>query len=59
MKALQVEAAWTIANLSAGESSDTEYLVKIGVLPKLYKALRVNNEELHENVLKYFDYRRN
>lgn len=51
-KKLQVEAAWFVANLSAGRADDTKYLVGLNIIPVLFECLKVKNEELHENVKK-------
>jgi hypothetical protein len=47
---LQAEAAWLLANISAGSSEDTSYLFDQGILPVLFVCLRTTNEDLHENV---------
>jgi len=47
---LQVQVAWLLANISAGNSQDTMHLVGLGIIPVISKSLKAtNNEDLHEN----------
>lgn len=51
---LQEEAAWLIANFSAGDSSDTAYLVQQGCIPILAECIQINNNDLQQNVSRCF-----
>jgi len=47
---LQIEAAWLLANIAAGTSEDTAYLVQQKIIPIFAKTLKFENEQVHENV---------
>lgn len=48
---LQVEIVWLLANISAGTSEDTAYLVEQNIIQTLSEVLKSNtNEDLQENV---------
>lgn len=51
---MQAEAAWLIANVSAWEVHDNEYLVQQGCIPTLRECLKAKNEDLQENVKIFF-----
>jgi hypothetical protein len=48
---LQSEAAWLIANISAGEASDNAYLVEQNCVPILCDCIKSSNEDLQESVM--------
>ncbi len=47
---LQTQAAWLLANITAGTSEDTMHLVKSNCIPIFARSLRLKNDEVHENV---------
>ena len=47
---LQTQAAWLLANITAGTSDDTMYLVKCNCIPIFARSLRLKSDEVHENV---------
>lgn len=53
-KKLQTEAAWLIANISAGTQKDTLYLIDQNCISIFFKCLKLDNQEVHENVIKLF-----
>ncbi len=49
---LQIEISWFMANLTAGSSDDTAYLVDENIIPTLSECIRfTNNQDLQENAL--------
>jgi len=49
---LQIEIAWFLANLTAGSSDDTAYLVDQNIIPTLSQCLRfTTSEDLQENAM--------
>jgi len=54
---LQIEISWFMANLTAGSSDDTAYLVDQNIIPTLSQCLRfTNNQDLQENVISFHFY---
>jgi len=52
MGSLQTEIAWLLANISAGDSDETKYLVELNIIPVIMDAFRdIYNDDLHENIM--------
>jgi len=47
---LQIESAWLLANVSTAPTEDIQYLVQEKIIPVCAKALKFDNDQLHENV---------
>ena len=47
---LQTQAAWLLANITAGTSDDALYLVECNCIPIFARSLKLKNDEVHENV---------
>jgi len=48
---VQNQAAWLLANLTAGNSDDVAYLVQCNCIPIFSRTLRFKFDELHENTM--------
>eukprot|EP01017_Pseudomicrothorax_dubius_P035701 TRINITY_DN5043_c0_g2_i1.p1 TRINITY_DN5043_c0_g2~~TRINITY_DN5043_c0_g2_i1.p1 ORF type:complete len:259 (-),score=69.00 TRINITY_DN5043_c0_g2_i1:538-1314(-) len=48
---LQVEASWIIMNIASGDTQETEFLVRVNVLPALAELLLSPTERIVEHVL--------
>jgi hypothetical protein len=48
---VQLESAWILTNISSGEAADTEYAVKLDIIPKFIDLIRHPDDEMSEQVL--------